>query len=125
MGNNIPKNDAIQVLENLVNAQNKLISASETLNKLLKKTNEELNALLNAAAPAIGILESLLVTIPKREAYMRKEYPAGTCNAEDAWSEFGKYKDSVEEQGKKIISGFRQVLKRNTASLQKHLEKIK
>lgn len=30
------------------------------------------------------------VAIQKEERRMRKDYPPGTCNAEDAWRDFGR-----------------------------------
>ena len=30
------------------------------------------------------------VAIQKEETRMEKDYPAGTCNAEDAWHDFGE-----------------------------------
>jgi ribosomal protein S27AE len=32
-----------------------------------------------------------VLSIEKRKAQMRADYSAGTCNAEDAWKEFGKW----------------------------------
>lgn len=42
------------------------------------------------------------VAIQKEEQQLRKVYPAGTCNAEDAWRDFGNRERASEENLKRL-----------------------
>jgi hypothetical protein len=42
------------------------------------------------------------VAIQKEEKRMRKEYPMGSCNAEDAWRDFGRREEASAENLRRL-----------------------
>lgn len=53
-----------------------------------KKRSDDAHRL--ACFPTLLSAAKAVAGLDAEEARMRKEYPAGTCNSEDAWRDFGK-----------------------------------
>lgn len=67
-------------------------------------TQTEADARLIAAAPDLLSAAKRVSQIEQRREVMVKEYPAGTCNAEDAWKEFGEWEAESWELLKDAIA---------------------
>lgn len=48
--------------------------------------------------------------LAKREARMRSEYPAGTCNAEDAWRDFSRDEEQARRDFSAALAALRKPL---------------
>lgn len=44
-----------------------------------------------------------VLDLEKEEERLRKEYPVGSCNAEDAWWDFAKYERKIKSQLRELV----------------------
>ena len=70
--------------------------------------------MLEAALIRIAHAADKQLQIEKKRTWMNKNYPAGTCNAEDAWSDFSK---EIESNGKELRQALREWKRLNSRGI--------
>lgn len=78
--------------------QNHLRALSETERQIVKLTAQDAQELVDALKEHQAVIAE--------EKRMDREYPMGTCNAEDAWRDFFKRKNASDTNLRRLANKF-------------------